>query len=642
MKKYLVLVLAFVLIAALFVSCGETKNDDSNTVTLRSIDNLAEYAVVRGENSSDEVTALTTSLRKAINEATGASVAVKTDYYNNKYEILIGETKRQQSIDASKGLRCDDYTIKIDGNKIVVAAGSEKALGEAIELFKAQFIDAEKKTIKVPSGKGYSYKGTYTFDKLTVDGVDLSEFNIYYEGEILLDENGDLPYVETLRTTFGVDLYLERDLMIDDSHYIIIDNKGLTVDEYSIEIADGNIYIKGSYNTIDDAMAYFVGDFLEGKKTVELKSGEGSEIMSIGKKDMYTKEQLMQVLTDVYNDDNACIIGQQTEGNKSMVSETIADFVDSTGQKPGIIGIDLAIYGLKLPTLSEEKWSQTVCEITDYCADGGIITASAHWDNPSDPSQYVRGNLDATNTSKEEYEEDFRATITEGTEYNQLFKKELDIDARFLKALQDNGVIMVWRPLHEMNGNWFWYCVTQQGITVDAQCLIDMWQYVYDYYVNDWGLDSLVWCYGPNTSGNVVNTPGGTMSPMYCYPGDEYVDMVGVDWYSGGNLEIRENDNYLLMVDETKKIGALTEFGPGGVARADEPQNQPEYYSTEDLIIDLWTLKDEGYKFTYLLTWTAGAYSIGVMGGETGGYEFMNEDYTLGQAEVKAMFDALK
>ena len=30
------------------------------------------------------------------------------------------------------------------------------------------------------------------------------------------------------------------------------------------------------------------------------------------------------------------------------------------------------------------------------------------------------------------------------------------------------------------------------------------------------------------------------------------------------------------------------------------------------------------------------------MGGETGGYEFMNEDYTLGQAEVKAMFDALK
>lgn len=631
-----------VLTLAVMVSCGETKNDDPNTITLKTIDNLSEYVIVRGDTSSNGITTLATSLRKAINDATGASVSVKTDAYSNNYEILIGETKRQQSIDAYADLRYYDYTVKLVDNKIIVAGGSEEALGNAVELFKQQFIDAEKKTIKIPSGAGYTYKADYKFDKITVDGIDLGEFDVYYNGSALLVDD-KLPFINTLRTTFGVDIGFERKTMLDDKHYVIIDNTGLIADEYNIEISDGNIYIKGSYNTIDEAMDYFVNGFFGDGGTVEKKSGENSEIMSIGKKEMYTKDQIMKVLQMAYEDDNACIIGQQADGGREMISATIADFVAGSGQKPGIIGIDLAVYGVQLPTLPREKWSQLVCEITDYCADGGLITASSHWANPSDPEMAVRGYLDAANETKEQCEESFRQVVTPGTEYNEFWVNELDINAEFLKALKDNGVVMIWRPLHEMNGNWFWYCVTQQGITVDAQCLIDMWIYCYEYYTNEWGLDNLIWCYGPNYSGNVANTPGGTMSPMYCYPGDKYVDMVGVDWYTGGNLEVKENDNYLLMIDETKKIGALTEFGPSGVARADSYEKQPDYYSTDDLIIDLWTLKEDGYKFAYLLTWTRGCFvTVGAMGGETGGYEFMNEEYTLGQSDVKAMLDSLK
>jgi hypothetical protein len=111
--------------------------------------------------------------------------------------------------------------------------------------------------------------------------------------------------------------------------------------------------------------------------------------------------------------------------------------------------------------------------------------------------------------------------------------------------------------------------------------------------------------------------------------------MVGVDWYTSGNLEIKNNNNYLDMIDQTHKIGSLTEFGIGsGVAGQ---------YNTDSLIVDLWTLMEEGYSFAYLLTWhNECGSSIGNLGGETGGFEFMDEQYTLGQAEVKAMFDALK
>ena len=52
---------------------------------------------------------------------------------------------------------------------------------------------------------------------------------------------------------------------------------------------------------------------------------------------------------------------------------------------------------------------------------------------------------------------------------------------------------------------------------------------------------------------------------------------------------------------------------------------------------DLMKLKEEGYSFTYLLTWTAQA-TIGAMGGEYGGFEFMQDDFSLGLSEVAKLF----
>ena len=644
MKKYLSLFFVLLMALLLLVSCGDSAaNDDPNTVRLKTIDNLSEYVVVRGESSSSDVTALATTLRKAINDATGASVAVKTDFYSNKYEILIGETKRQQSIDAAEGLRYYDYTIKLDGNKLIVVGGSDEALGAAVELFKAQFIDAEKKTVKVPSGSGYTYKGTYKYDKITVEGVDICDFDVFYDGVLLVDEDGELPYIDTLRTAFGSDFKFENDLMQKDNNYIVLDNTGLIENEYSIEIKDGNIYIKGSYNTIDEAMDYFVGDFFGSKKSAELKSGDSSKIMTTEKKEIYTKDQLMTVLTQVYNNPNACIIGQQCfHGVEDMIDVTIQDFVNSTGQVPGMIGIDTGIYGVNLRKITNERLSQLVCEAVDYCSEGGILTASGHWYNPYDPAQTVRGDLGDYDTI-EEYEAALRAVFTPGNEYYDYFMKELTMNGDLLQALEDNNVPIIWRPLHEMNGNWFWYCVRQDDMAMSADTLVDMWKFVYEYLEDERGLENLLWCYGPNTSSNVANDPGSTMSPMYCYPGDEYVDIVGVDWYTSGNLEIMKNDNYISMVDDTKKIGALTEFGPSGAVKADTYEKQHEYYSTDSLLTDLWTMLDEGYSFTYLLTWHNESFcTIGALGGEEGGFEFMNEEYTLGQAEVKAMLDALK
>jgi len=47
--------------------------------------------------------------------------------------------------------------------------------------------------------------------------------------------------------------------------------------------------------------------------------------------------------------------------------------------------------------------------------------------------------------------------ITPGTEINERWKSQVDVIAWFLKQLQYAGVPVLWRPYHEMNGDWFWW-----------------------------------------------------------------------------------------------------------------------------------------------------------------------------------------
>lgn len=116
------------------------------------------------------------------------------------------------------------------------------------------------------------------------------------------------------------------------------------------------------------------------------------------------------------------------------------------------------------------------------------------------------------------------------------------------------------------------------------------------------------------------------MSPWYCYPGDEYVDMVGADWYTGGNYEIGANDNYRQLIERTGKIGAITEFGPSGSLLAMDDQNQEELFSCDDLRKLLENLRDDGYEITYLLTWGS-KWGVPEMGR---GDELMESEIALG------------
>lgn len=641
MKKLTYFIFALVL-CLMFFACGETANgggesgtDGVPSVPICAVDDIEEYKVVRAENASEEEINTAVDLHQTLYKLF-KGMKISTDYNSSAKELLVGNTSRKESIEASAGLRYNDYVVKKVGNKIVIAGGSNEALQAAVDLFKAKFIDKEQGRVLIPIGDGYTYSEAYVMDKLSIEGTDILEFKIY-NNSFMSQES----VLSELHDAFGVGFEFAEE-MTEGEHYLILDGTGFIADEYSITVADGNITVKGSSHSLPKALEAFAGSYLEelGKKEYDLKP-ENSIEGSTGKKDIYTKDQLMTVIEQVYADPNLIIVGEQLPGKTKhyIFEETVNKYEQATGEKPGIVGIDLACYGIDLMETDDLSWSGYICDIVDYCADGGIVTISAHWENPSGnygDQPRVRGKFGYVN-SNEGYEKAFTDLITDGTEYNTAFKRELDTNIRFLKALQDNGVPVIWRPLHETNGNFFWFCVRQSNITLDASYIVNVWRYVYEYFAEN-GLTDLIWNYAPTFSSNVNDVHGYNMSYMYLYPGDEYCDMVGVDWYSGGGLELTTYNNYLDFVNTVNKPGAITEFGPGGDILAATHEEQPALYNCMDLYGNLYQLSKEGYSFVYVLNWT-GDSSVSVLGE---GESFLAQEMTLGQSDVKALFDALK
>ncbi len=345
-------------------------------------------------------------------------------------------------------------------------------------------------------------------------------------------------------------------------------------------------------------------------------------------KKMYTKEQLLMMVKKLYEDDSKTAFGEQVGGSREMPKKMIDRFFEKTGKYPAICGIDLACYGLQIPFIGQKGREQAIEELVAFANEGGIVTASSHWANPTgnDGGDLCRGNLGR--------EEAWEELLTEGTELNTIWKAELLQDARFLKALGDRGVPVLWRPLHEQNGGWFWFCITQNGYTLPGKYMERAWRYVYDLYENKLGLTNLIWVFAPNITNNV------NCDAMYCYPGDDVVDIIGYDWYTSGNYEVDGDGKTHDILMATGKPLAITEFGPTGskLAPHDREQTEDGFWNGRDTLALLDRLLADGRKMAYFMSWT-GHWSI-----HSWKYceELMASDKIVDRDKLAVMFDEME
>ena len=329
---------------------------------------------------------------------------------------------------------------------------------------------------------------------------------------------------------------------------------------------------------------------------------------------MKTKQQVLDLLTRAYGNSKYILMGEQCGGGREKPAVMLERYANASGGKmPAVMGVDLACYGLQLPQMGvgSDEWHETIGQIVDFAEKGGIVTASSHFANPT-------GDAPAWGACRGKFggPEAWEEMLTEGTRYNKIIKEELLIDAKFLAELGDRGVTVLWRPLHEANGNWFWFCAKSHNDMewIPPQFLRRFWIYIYNLYVNELGLKNLIWVYSPNVSQGL---PHGTRDVLYYYPGDEYVDMVGLDWYTGNKKEINYPGHAYDKMMGVGKIAAITEFGPAGPLRVPDQkvhtEDQEKLFNMVDLVSLMKDLKKQGLKISYVLTWAGGcaAYALG-------------------------------
>lgn len=117
-------------------------------------------------------------------------------------------------------------------------------------------------------------------------------------------------------------------------------------------------------------------------------------------------------------------------------------------------------------------------------------------------------------------DEQFKDLLTPGTAIYNKWCEQVDAIAVYLKQLQDANVPVLWRPYHEMNGDWFWW-----GGRTGEYSTLKLYQQIFDRLVKHHQLKNLVWIWSVDR----VNRPA--MAHDKYFPGLEYMDVLGLDVY---------------------------------------------------------------------------------------------------------------
>ncbi len=199
--------------------------------------------------------------------------------------------------------------------------------------------------------------------------------------------------------------------------------------------------------------------------------------------------------------------------------------------------------------------------VEDWWKKNGLIAAGWHWNMPANedainntngytctPGAGTVGNQTTTCAKPSN-------VMKEGTWEKRIADEDLAKMAELLLLLQNKGIPVIWRPLHEASGNtygqwagggaWFWWGI--EG----AEAYKALWRYMFDYF-HQAGVNNLIWVWTSQNNGDTD-----------WYPGDDYVDIIGQDIYNKGAAS-NAADFARLQATYPNKIVTLSECGNVG------------------------------------------------------------------------------
>ena len=273
---------------------------------------------------------------------------------------------------------------------------------------------------------------------------------------------------------------------------------------------------------------------------------------------------LLAYLIDRYG--NVTLSGQQEIADAAYVRKTV-------GVLPAVVAGDFMDYSPSRVARGADPKGATEKMIAQARA-GAIVSMSWHWNAPT----HLLDRMIRDAAGKEVDARWYKGFYTNATTFDvaktlasprseeyRLLLRDIDAVAKELKKFSAANVPVLWRPLHEAEGRWFWWGAK------GPEPFKKLWRLMFDRLTRHHGLHNLLWVY----------TAGGDAA---WYPGDDVVDIVGHDAYpqdSGDPLTgIWET---LLRQYGGRKLLALTEFGK---------------------VPDVARMRRFGVRWSYFVSWT--------------------------------------
>ena len=284
-----------------------------------------------------------------------------------------------------------------------------------------------------------------------------------------------------------------------------------------------------------------------------------------------------------HHDDPVYGIGWVGDSARSDVKSVCGDY-------PALLGFDLG----RLETGSSENldgvpFDRMRQEIVAQYERGGVTSLSWHCYNP------LSGRQSWVADSLLDVESKTVASILAEGETHDKFVAWLDLVAGFINSLETADgvkVPVIFRPWHEHTGSWFWW--GQNNCTTDDY--VALWRLTVDRF-REQGVVNALYAYSTGTEAN-----GDPDKFMERYPGDDYIDLIGLDFYCTTSLPeeeartryIQSAEKHLPMIcqlaKEHGKAAAVTETGYEGI-------KTPDWW-TNTLLTAV-----EQYPVSYLLVW---------------------------------------
>lgn len=260
----------------------------------------------------------------------------------------------------------------------------------------------------------------------------------------------------------------------------------------------------------------------------------------VNKDSDYNAKALYQYLCDSYG--KQVILGQHDTIGTSAETDMI---FKTTGKYPAIRFGDLMLATEKDSITTETEINTAI----DWASKDGIVGYMWHWAAPDDKREYYADQTDfdiKKAVTKEDIAElsldDIKKLQKDGKVSEECVALVQDIDtiSQQLATLRDEGIAVLWRPLHEASNGDFWW-------GKDKESYKWLWKLMYERQTKYHKLNNLIWVWSAQNAD--------------WYVGDEYCDVLSCDVYDDGNKDAQVNIMLFLQSISKNKPIAMSECG---------------------------------------------------------------------------------